>query len=418
MTGFTRSQRLEFDRPGKVRRDGRDRAFRLRTIRVIVPGVGGDLLLVRDILVVPILFVVLLVVLLVVLFVVLFVLDDGLAGEERVDAGERAGAAGVPVRLGGGDGGLRMDLQRGLVDLVLVGLLHFGEFGQAEHADQQLGIDPAQILGELATGRAPRRLARFGERAHRGIGRGGAGGELADIDVEIGGDRADLRAPLAGHARGLGIEPGDVGEQQAIVEAHARGDDLAAMEHLLGRAEQRAVGKHLPRMFGGMEQRGVPAGGEGAVAPPGDIGAGRRRPRRARGEPGIAVLGEREQEQRALFRGEGVRVDGRRTGDVGICNRARRQRGIGKARRFCRRKARRQQRIVRQRIVGQADVPAGGNPAAPEGAGRGDITQGGSGHGGTPVGTKQEYLGRKGGCRKGDDIEQRPKQFGAQKHLT
>jgi hypothetical protein len=91
-----------------------------------------------------------------------------------------------------------------------------------------------------------------------------------------GDQRDDLIEPAGIARRGLvhavRFEPGEMGEQQAVVIAAPRPDLLAAVEDRLLHAVERAAAEHLPRVVAGQYQRRVPAAREHHVAPPLDIG--------------------------------------------------------------------------------------------------------------------------------------------------
>jgi len=118
-----------------------------------------------------------------------------------------------------------------------------------------------------------------------------------------------VEAPGGGAAaRGLGImriEPGEVREQQAAVEAHAAADRLAPVKDRLAGAVQRAVGEHLLGGIAREHQRRLPPLRQRRIAPLVDIGRLRRQPDRSAGEPDIAVRGEVVEELDLARGGEG-----------------------------------------------------------------------------------------------------------------
>ncbi|MBC2663952.1 hypothetical protein H7F51_00310 [Novosphingobium flavum] len=74
----------------------------------------------------------------------------------------------------------------------------------------------------------------------------------------------------------LPVEPGEMGEEQARVEAAADGDLLAVIEHRFLHTFKRALGQDLLGMFAGEDQRGIPGGGEMGRAAAGKVSRLRR----------------------------------------------------------------------------------------------------------------------------------------------
>jgi hypothetical protein len=102
-----------------------------------------------------------------------------------------------------------------------------------------------------------------------------------------------------GSALGHAIEPGEMGEQQAGIEADAGADFLPAIEHAFDHAVQRAIGQHLRRMIAREDQRGIPPGGKAPIAPPPQVGRLGRDADRGAGPPHLPVIGQRLKEQGA-----------------------------------------------------------------------------------------------------------------------
>ncbi|NML93153.1 hypothetical protein [Novosphingobium olei] len=237
--------------------------------------------------------------------------------------------------------------------LVLIDL----EFGFEHGAFDQRIVDITKVFGKFQRGDAAGVFDDLVERQAQRAGVWLPGQHFAHVDIEIAGDGA---AVLAG-ARGVGIEPRDMGEQQAVVVAGARADHLPAKPHRFGHAVDGAIGEDLARMIGGAEQRGLPPGGKACIAPPRDIGALRRRPRRARREPHVAMFGQRQQERPTLFGREGLRID--RGGGALLRQSLGGRGGPLRSRRVV------WPSVVQKGIAGEADIALERDPAAPEGTG-------------------------------------------------
>lgn len=105
----------------------------------------------------------------------------------------------------------------------------------------------------------------------------------------------------------VAIQPGEVRQQQPGIETHARAHRLAPVEDGFGHAAERAIGQHLFGMIARQHQRGIPARGKGAIAPPQGIdGLGRDTAGKA-GVPHVARLREMAEERHAARRRESPR---------------------------------------------------------------------------------------------------------------
>ena len=108
-----------------------------------------------------------------------------------------------------------------------------------------------------------------------------------------------------------GIKPGEMGEQQARVEALPFAHRLAPEPDGFGDAMHGAGGQHLFGSFARDDERRLPRGGKGAVAATADIGGLRRHPGGLRGKADIAFTAERFKELRDARRGEHDATRGR-----------------------------------------------------------------------------------------------------------
>lgn len=92
--------------------------------------------------------------------------------------------------------------------------------------------------------------------------------------------------------RGAGVEPREVRQQQARIEAPPLAHRLAPEPDRLGGAVERAGGKHLLGRLARMEQRSVPRRGKGRIAATADIGRLRRHPRHLRRRAHLPMAAE------------------------------------------------------------------------------------------------------------------------------
>ncbi|WP_295526736.1 hypothetical protein [Novosphingobium sp. Chol11] len=125
-----------------------------------------------------------------------------------------------------------------------------------------------------------------------------------------------IEAP-AGGAGALGlvamlVEPGEVREQQAAIEAHAAADRLAPVKDRLAGAVHRAVGEYLFRRIAREHQRRLPPLRQRGIAPLVHIGRLRRQPDLGAGDADIAVRGEVMKELHLPRGREGIGAGGLR----------------------------------------------------------------------------------------------------------
>ena len=126
-----------------------------------------------------------------------------------------------------------------------------------------------------------------------------AGEHFAEVIVEARGD-----GPGGVGFGVMAIEPGEVREEQARIEADAVPHRLAAIEDRLARALQRALGQDLLRRIAREHQRRIPPARKGLIAPLVDIGRLRRNPDPRTGAADMAALREVVEEPDLAFGGE------------------------------------------------------------------------------------------------------------------
>lgn len=232
---------------------------------------------------------------------------------------------------------------------------------------------PVQPLGQIGKGierGSARRHHRLRARRHGGLPAGGGIGHpvrpgqirspklrpglIQSATCAMGQIAQELVEP-GGHRRGVprggvvAVQPGEQRQQQPRIEPGARAHRFPAIEDRFGHAVQRPVHQHLFGHVARQHQRRRPPLRKHAIAPPADIGALRRNPRRRAGQPHIAVPGQVMQKPRAPIRRE------RGTGAGGPA-------GIGAQPRA------RPAGSARTRIT-QPDIAIPGDPPPPETAG-------------------------------------------------
>ena len=148
--------------------------------------------------------------------------------------------------------------------------------------------------GEHHTAHEMLARARPGAR-HIGLGRLGRRLARDDRDQFVEARHPGQCRVILCHA----VQPRQMREQQAAIEAPARADLLAAIEDDFLDALHRALGQNLLGLLARQQHRRGPALRKGRIAPPLDIGRLRRAPAARRADPNIAEFGEQDEELRA-----------------------------------------------------------------------------------------------------------------------
>ena len=212
------------------------------------------------------------------------------------------GGVGVP-RGGGFGAGRRLVNGIGMVEpgflfrigFGRIGFLGFiiGDGGGREEGLLGIGDHFGDVIGARRKGRLP--APALGQLARIG----GAGQDIAQQLVEPRGGGAAARA-----GRVVGIEPGDVREQQPAVEPGALAHRLSPVVYRFGDPVQRAIGQHLLHMLPREHERRLPPLRKGGIAAAMDIGRLRRQADGGAGHPRVAVAGKVAEEGDLPFGGE------------------------------------------------------------------------------------------------------------------
>ena len=212
------------------------------------------------------------------------------------------GGVGVP-RGGGFGAGRRLVNGIGVVEPGFLFRIGFGRIGfpvfivgrggGGEEGLLGIGDHFGDVIGARRKGGLP--APAFGQFARIGS----AGQDVAQQFVEPRGGGAAARAGGV-----VGIEPGDMREQQPAVEPGALAHRLAPVVDRFGNAVQRAVGQHLLHMLPREHERRLPPLRKGGIAAAVDIGRLRRQADGGAGDPRVAVAGEVAEEGNLPFGGE------------------------------------------------------------------------------------------------------------------
>lgn len=162
-----------------------------------------------------------------------------------------------------------------------------GVFGIGQHIGDVIG----------AGGERGFPAGAFGQFGGIGI----AGEDIFEQFIEPRGGGAAARAIGV-----VGIEPGDMRQQQAGIEARALAHRLSPVIDRFGDAIQRAVCQHLFHMLAREHQRRLPPLGKGGIAAAVDIGTLRRKPDGGAGGARIAVPGKVAEEGDLAFGSESI----------------------------------------------------------------------------------------------------------------
>lgn len=190
---------------------------------------------------------------------------------------------------------------------------------------QRVSVQPLGQIGKGIERGGARRHHRLRTRRHGGLPAGGGIGHpvravlirspnirpglIRSATCAMGQIAQELVEP-GGHRRGVprggvvAVQPGEQRQQQPRIEPGARAHRLPAIEDRFGHAVQRPVHQHLFGHVARQHQRRRPPLRKHAIAPPADIGALRRNPRRRAGQPHIAVPSQMMQKPRAPIRRE------------------------------------------------------------------------------------------------------------------
>ena len=199
---------------------------------------------------------------------------------------------------------------------------------------QRIGIerfeDFGREIGEVCGEGIERGLAGGGERGFAGGARGVPFGGLwrikvilrrqeagfaveqfAEVFIEATGDAPDTPAFGAGIGM-VPIQPGEVGEEEARIEADAASHHFAAIEDHLPRAVQRAIGQHILCRIAREDQRRIPPARKRFIAPLVNIGRLRRNADQLAGAADMAALRQVVEEAHLPLCGERQPEAGRR----------------------------------------------------------------------------------------------------------
>lgn len=236
-----------------------------------------------------------------------------------------------------------------------------------EGIERGLARGEADVRARLLRGRPAQ--GAFGIVLGRGKG-GIAAGRIApaqfgEVFVEARGN-AGGGLPFGKGLFGMGIEPGEMGQQQTRIEVHAAAHRLTPVEDRLLGAVERAFCEHFLRRIARENQRGTPPGRKGPVAPLVDIGGLRRDADGLAGAADIAGAGEEMEKAHAAIRGEGQRRHKPRPQAGGV--------GVGRGKRGASFKptpdpSRRREGRRRPLLTRKPDIAIPGDPPPPETAG-------------------------------------------------
>ena len=236
---------------------------------------------------------------------------------EGIERGEAGLSGGIPCLSSGGFGA-GLGLREGAGPEVL----RIGGSGIAMKVEIgfQLGQGFRGQIGEIGGEGIERGLPRGEERffafglrgrpLRRGIGiieghfeRGFAREQFGQILIKA---RGDGRG--GGGLFVVAIQPGEVREEQAAIEADPAADGFAAIEDRLMRAFERALRQNFLCRIAREDQRGIPPARKRGIAPLADIGRLRRNPHHSTGAADMAAGGKVMQEPHLPFGREGQRA--------------------------------------------------------------------------------------------------------------